>query len=261
MPCAAARRVAGSRALGHRRSGCRNRPHGESGRSCPHNRQAPRRLGPAPAPEARRPRGTLGSNRGATEHPPVTGTRIRPYGQHRTSARTDTADDLPHQLNPGTPGRRAVPRSHTQNGGSPGETSVSPAETAVVGRVRLAVVQGSSGPVSRKGILRVVRVIATVAKVIEAPTSSTSITMRERFSPSGVSHRSVADATGLPSHRMAMGKLDVPAVHHPPGREHSAATSPPSSLPAPSPQSHRKTNRAEPTHRTHPFTKSLFCAC
>jgi hypothetical protein len=34
-------------------------------------------------------------------------------------------------------------------------------------------------------------VIVTVANVIDAPTSSTSSTIRERFSPSGLSHRSV----------------------------------------------------------------------
>ena len=59
------------------------------------------------------------------------------------------------------------------------------------GRVRLALAHGSSGAASRSCTERLVRVIAMVAKVIDAPMSSTSSTIRERFSPSGDSHRSV----------------------------------------------------------------------
>lgn len=55
----------------------------------------------------------------------------------------------------------------------------------------LAVAHGSSGAVAWGGTVRGVRVMVTVANVMDAATSSASITIFERFSPSGLSQRSV----------------------------------------------------------------------
>ena len=125
---------------------------------------------------------------------------VKPWGLTRAAGRpTDTAGDGPRPRDRALPLQtgevsslfQSRPGRGYQNGGS-GARSLGSLLTGAGGRTGLAEAHGSSGAVSRAGAPgRVVRVMATVAKVIEAPTSSTSITIPERFSPSGVSHRSV----------------------------------------------------------------------